>query len=441
MSELPRGWKEAQIGDLCGLINGRAFKPHDWSTSGLPIIRIQNLNNSDAAFNFCDFEVDERFLVDPGELLFAWSGTPGTSFGAHVWNGPKAVLNQHIFRVRFDEDHLDKSYFRYAINTKLDELIGNAHGGVGLAHVTKGVFEATEVPLPPLPEQRRIVAKIDSLTGKSRRAREHLDHIPRLVEKYKQAVLAAAFRGELTREWRDRSGVPCDYEPVEVIRLAKVVTGSTPPTKNKDAFFGGSIPFVKPTDLDAGYDVRTVRETLTEAGAAASRSVPSGSTLVTCIGATIAKTGFARIACCTNQQINALVPDREKVVPEWLYWMVISPEFRQSILDNSSATTLPIINKGRFQQLVLPSVPISEQVEIVHRLETAFTWIDRLATEATNARHLIDRLDQSVLAKAFRGELVPQDPADEPASVLLERIRAERDAAPKAKRGRKAKAA
>lgn len=77
------------------------------------------------------------------------------------------------------------------------------------------------------------------------------------------------------------------------------------------------------------------------------------------------------------------------------------------------------------------------QAEIVHRIETAFAWIDRLATEATSARKLIDRLDQAVLAKAFRGELVPQDPADEPASVLLERIRAERGAAPKARRGRR----
>jgi type I restriction enzyme S subunit len=106
--------------------------------------------------------------------------------------------------------------------------------------------------------------------------------------------------------------------------------------------------------------------------------------------------------------------------------MVISPDFQQSILDNASATTLPIINKGRFQKLSLPRPPLEEQKEIVRRIEIAFSWIERLATETTNARKLIDYLDQAVLAKAFRGELVPQDPNDEPATVLLERIKQER---------------
>jgi len=98
-------------------------------------------------------------------------------------------------------------------------------------------------------------------------------------------------------------------------------------------------------------------------------------------------------------------------------------------------------NVGAMSEMPVPFAPTDEQAEIARRIETAFAKIDRLASEATSARMLIDRLDQSVLARAFRGELVPQDPADEPANVLLERIRAERGAAPKAKRGRKAKAA
>src|ERR1035438_7846700 len=103
MNDLPIGWKRCTIGSLCELINGRAFKPTDWSDTGLPIIRIQNLNNPRAKFNRFKVEVRSRFLVDTGALLFAWSGTPGTSFGAHIWSGEKAVLNQHIFNVLFDE--------------------------------------------------------------------------------------------------------------------------------------------------------------------------------------------------------------------------------------------------------------------------------------------------------------------------------------------------
>lgn len=177
MSRPPFGWTRKPIGSLCDLLNGRAFKPSDWSTEGRPIVRIQNLNDPDAKFNYyagCD--VRDRFLIDSGALLFAWSGTPGTSFGAHIWNGGPAILNQHIFNVVFDESRIDKRFFRLAINQKLDELIDKAHGGVGLRHVTKGKFEETEIDLPPLDEQRRIVAKLESLLGRSKNARGELDH-------------------------------------------------------------------------------------------------------------------------------------------------------------------------------------------------------------------------------------------------------------------------
>src|SRR5688572_23933555 len=145
MSELPRGWAASQIGELCVLVNGRAFKPSDWGDTGLPIIRIQNLNRPDAPFNHFNGPVHEKFLVKSGDLLFAWSGTPGTSFGAHVWDGCDAILNQHIFNVLFDERVVDKAFFRYAINQTLDEQIAKAHGGVGLRHVTKGKFEETAI--------------------------------------------------------------------------------------------------------------------------------------------------------------------------------------------------------------------------------------------------------------------------------------------------------
>jgi type I restriction enzyme S subunit len=97
----------------------------------------------------------------------------------------------------------------------------------------------------------------------------------------------------------------------------------------------------------------------------------------------------------------------------------------------------PALNKDRVQRLLLPLAPAAEAIEIAKLIENAFSWIDRLVNDAKSARKLIDHLDQSVLAKAFKGDLVPQDPADEPTSALLDRIRAERAAAPKAKRGRK----
>jgi len=98
-SQLPVGWTKARVDDICDLINGRAFKPSEWASIGIPIIRIQNLNDPSLEFNYCNFSIEQKFLVDNGQLLFAWSGTPGTSFGAHIWNRGKAALNQHIFKV------------------------------------------------------------------------------------------------------------------------------------------------------------------------------------------------------------------------------------------------------------------------------------------------------------------------------------------------------
>lgn len=178
-------WPLVPIGNLCDLINGRAFKPEDWEGAeggGLPIIRIQNLNNPSAALNYFSGEVRDRFIVETGDLLFSWSGSRGTSFGAHLWNGPRAILNQHIFNVKFDETRADKMYLLRILNAVVDQVEDNLHGGVGLVHITKGNLEKIEIPLPPLEVQREIVAELEGYQRVIDGARAVLDnyrpHIP-----------------------------------------------------------------------------------------------------------------------------------------------------------------------------------------------------------------------------------------------------------------------
>ena len=108
--ELPADWIVQPLGELMRLLNGRAFRPDEWSDTGAPIIRIQNLNDPDSDFNFFSGVVDERNVVRPGDLLFAWSGTTGSSFGARVWTGPEGVLNQHIFKVLPDPRKLSSAF-------------------------------------------------------------------------------------------------------------------------------------------------------------------------------------------------------------------------------------------------------------------------------------------------------------------------------------------
>ena len=214
-SILPIGWASAKIADICDLINGRAFKPTEWSQNGLPIIRIQNLNNPNAKFNYCNFIVDEKFLVQKGHLLFAWSGTPGTSFGAHIWKGGKALLNQHIFKVLINENDVNKLFLMYTLNHKVTEYIAKAHGTAGLAHITKKKFEESYIPFPPLPEQHRIVDKIEELFTKLDAGVEALKKIKEQLKRYRQAVLKYAFEGKLTEEWREQH--KGELEPASVL--------------------------------------------------------------------------------------------------------------------------------------------------------------------------------------------------------------------------------
>lgn len=248
VSDLPAGWLAAQIGEICELLNGRAFKPQDWGKEGLPIIRIQNLNRPNASFNHFSGELDPRHHVVPGQLLFAWSGTPGTSFGAHVWTGGHAALNQHIFKIDFDEDCIDKTFFRHAINQKLDELIASAQGGVGLRHITKGAFERTTISLPPIAEQKRIAQKLDALLAQVDTLKARIDAIPELLKRFRQSVVRDAVNGTFVASL-EHSEEATTWPSMRADDVCnKVQSGGTP----KEGFFADGIPFLKVYNLVNG---------------------------------------------------------------------------------------------------------------------------------------------------------------------------------------------
>jgi type I restriction enzyme, S subunit len=420
-------------------VNGRAFKPSDWTETGLPIVRIQNLNDPAAKFNRYNGVVKPQFLIESGMLLFAWSGTPGTSFGAHIWDGGPAILNQHIFKVLFNEARIDKHFFRLAINQKLDELIGKAHGGVGLGHVTKGRFEATEIDLPPPDEQRRIVAKLDSLFAHSRAARSELERIPRLVERAKHAVLAEAFRGVLTADWRidnpDLSPIlmkPDAWQGSFRKRLSlDAVSGSFAPPyevpslwqwlplpmlgvldrgrsrhrpRNAPMLYGGPYPFVQTGDIKAARGrLTTFSQSYSKAGLAQSRLWPKGTLCIT-IAANIAETAILGIDACFPDSVVGFTAN--EVCCNTLFIEFFIRTIKGDLAAFAPATAQKNINLETLGALYVPCPPLLEQAEIVRRIEAAFARIDRMAAEAARATALLDRLEQATLAKAFRGELL-----------------------------------
>ncbi|MEE4013849.1 restriction endonuclease subunit S [Roseibium sp. FZY0029] len=356
--------------------------------------------------------------------------------------------------------------------------------GKGTTHTTIYLPEirALHICLPPVPEQKRIVAKLDALSARSARARKDLARIDTLVTRYKQAVLRSAYQGKLTANWRDKVGThedaaalvdrtpepkqprggrvatdsivqgkaalavnkpnvspPVGWAWVPLNRVARQETGHTP-SRSHPEWWGGDIPWIgiKDAGLHHGKTINDTLQKTNEDGLANSsaRLLPAGTV---CLSRT-ASVGYVTLMgrpMATSQDFVTWTCT-EALVPKFLMYALMAEGDDIRVFGKGTTHTTIYFPEVRAFHLCL--APLEEQKEIVRRIESAFQKIDRLAAEAKRALELTDKLDEAILAKAFRGELVPQDPNDEPASVLLERIKAERVAAPKAKRGRGARA-
>ncbi|WEF24301.1 restriction endonuclease subunit S [Paracoccus sp. S3-43] len=301
--------------------------------------------------------------------------------------------------------------------------------------LTQAGMSGVEIPLPPLPEQRRIVRKLDTLSARSTTARTHLHAIEKLVERYRTAVLEAAFRAE----W----DAGCDTTIASCLEHAE--TGLVRSKAEQTA--GEGHPYIRMNHYDlAGRwndrDLTYVAATSAEFDRYQLRAddllfnTRNSAELVGKVAIwPEGKDGYLFNNNLLRMRFS------EDVVPAFAFWQMSSPPFRRYIEGFISATT----SVAAIYQRSLMAAPFwvpdpDEQRKVLRRIETAFAKIDRLAAEAAKALKLLGRLDQRILAKAFAGELVPQDPSDEPAETLLARIREAHAAAPKARRGRKARA-
>jgi type I restriction enzyme S subunit len=355
--------------------------------------------------------------------------------------------------------------------------------GIAIPNVNATKLAKIKIPIAPENEQKRIVAEIEKQFSRLDEAVENLKRVKTNLKRYKASVLKAAVEGKLTEEWRkanpdvepagkllerilaerrkkweeaelakmkakgkependkwkkkfkepsqvDESllpAIPYGWVWTSVDCLGEIVTGTTPSTKKKE-YYGGDIPFFKPTELNQGYSVTSAAVYLTKVGAEKARLIPPHSVMVTCIGATIGKVGFSRVHGTTNQQLNSLIPDKKYLYSKYLYFACISPFFFKNIIDNASSTTLPIINKSKFAALPIMVPPFKEQIKIVDEIERCLSIIEKVYLAADVCKQRAGHLRQSILKKAFSGQLVSQDPIDEPAGKLLERIKAERE--------------
>ena len=480
--ELPHGWVWARVGDICDPINGRAFTPSEWMETGIPIIRIQNLKDANAQFNYYQGHTDRKFQVYLGDLLFAWSGTPGTSFGAHIWVGPTGVLNQHIFNVRFNRDLTNPHYFKDVLNHNVSEYVRQAQGGVGLAHITKPKFNDSLVPLPPLSEQRRIVAEIETQFTRLDASVVALRRAQANLKRYRASVLKAACEGRLVpTEAELARSEGRDYEPAGVLlerilaeRLAR--WGSQEKWRGKDREPSAPDAFALP-ELPEGWVRATVEQlsfriqygTSNKAGSDASgvpmlrmgniqegvldfsdlkylpaQNTEAKKTLLAPGDLIFNRTNSAELvgksavykeghpsACFASYLIRATFA--EGCLSDYVCTYINSQRGRAYIAQvRNQQVGQANVNGTKLAAMTLPFPPLAEQRRIVAEVERRLSVIQQAEATVEASLTRADRLRQSILKQAFSGKLVLQDPDDEPASALLERIRSERAAAQEA---------
>jgi type I restriction enzyme S subunit len=344
----------------------------------------------------------DKHLLDEELVLVGEDGAPFLEAGrakAYMIRGKSWVNNHaHVLRAK---DGMPNEYLMHYLNI-LD--YSPYVSGTTRLKLTKGAMSKIPVPVAPLPEQRRIVSAIETQLGRLDAAVARLHAAKAQLKRYKQAVLKAAVEGRLLYPELEEGELPMDWKMVHVHEVGQIVTGSTP-SKSVASYYGRTHPFYKPTDLDAGYNTSSSTDGLTDEGLAEARELPAKSILVTCIGATIGKTGFIRAAGACNQQINAIVPN-STLVPEYGYYYCISPSFQKQIKDNASATTLPLLNKNRFKVLDFILPPKTDQERIVVEVERCLTETEDMETTLDAQLEQSTRLRQAVLKRAFEGRLV-----------------------------------
>ena len=451
MSELPKGWAIATLGEVC--TNPQYGWTSKASQSGeLKYLRISDISSGQIDWETVPFCVEipddtPKYKIQKDDILVSRAGSVGISY--RVSNVPYDVIFAS-YLIRFKPlDGIEAGYIEsYLKSDGYWKSIFDFTAGIAIPNVNATKLAALEIPLPPLNEQRRIVAKLERLLHKVDACKERLEKIPAILKRFRQSVLAAACSGRLTADWREHNpdSVPSSsLIQKERIKIAEPDGGlSELPDKwtwvalgnygncsrgrfsvrprNDPRYFGGKHPFIQIGNLPSeGGWIRSHTQTLNEKGLAVSKQFPKGTTVIAIVGATIGNTGLlAYDMCFTDSMVGIETGTEEGNRYVEFFLRHKKFEIRQASYSSGGQPNIKLEFLNPYP-LALP--PLPEQQEIVRRVEALFKKADEIETRYQKAKVFVDRLTQSILAKAFLGELVPQHPNDEPASVLLERIR------------------
>ena len=392
---VPNNWAITSFEEIVELISGRDLETSSCNDikEGIPYL-IGASNIVKRSLFITRWTTKPIVISQKNDILISCKGTIGevirnTIGDIHIARQFMALRNNSI---------VDTNYIELYIRAILERIKSDARGVI--PGISREDILCREILLPPLNEQKRIVLEASKLISIIEKINVDKNELVKAIAAYKLTILQLAITGKLVpQDLSDEPAIdllrrvnpnykPCDnrhyanvpetWEVVALKDVTEIITGSTP-SKSVPAYYSGDVPFYKPNDLDQGRHVRTASEHLSQQGKEISRSIPSNSIAVCCIGS-IGKCGYIEHEGVTNQQINTIIPN-EAIFPLYLFYFCNSTSFIDKLKSESSAVTIPIVNKSKLSTIQIPLPPISEQKRIVNAIETILHKLDIIVGE------------------------------------------------------------
>lgn len=360
---VPKGWMLLQVSDICKLQNGNSFKPHEWDTKGLPIIRIQNLNGS-GNYNYFSGVPQDKWLVEPGQLLFSWAGTKGVSFGPFIWNGPKGVLNQHIYKV-FANENVHEHWLYLALLHITQKIEAQAHGFKStLLHVQKKDINNQFVLTPPVAEQK----KISQILSTWNKAISVTEKLLANSQQQKKALIQQLLTGK--KRLLDENGVRFSGEwcTCTLSEVAHIIMGSSPKSEAYNDN-GLGLPLIQ-GNADIKCRVSCPRVYTSDI----TKECTPGDILLS-VRAPVGTVALSQHKACIGRGISAIKSKRkmsQSFLYQWFLW------FEPKWCYLSQGSTFESINSDDIKTLKLSVPNFEEQQKIAAVLSAADTEISTL---------------------------------------------------------------
>ncbi|MEI7845509.1 MAG: restriction endonuclease subunit S [Chloroflexota bacterium] len=423
MSDLPEGWIQATLGEVT--TQGQ----YGWTTRATDQGTVKFLRTTDITHGQIDWDKVpyceefpspiDNYKIKPGDILISRAGSVG--FSALIEKIPSVPSVFASYLIRFiPNTKINPKYISYCLKSpNYWQQIYEASAGIALANVNAKKLANVVFSLAPLNEQKRIADKLDNLLGRVDACQEHLKRVPLILKRFRQSVLAAATSGRLTEEWRDEKDVNIDWEETDIQSVAFVGTGSTPLRSNSSFYASKGTPWITSAATGQPF-INEAKEFVTEKAIKEHRLklYPIGTVIIAMYGEgkTRGQVSELSIEATINQACAAIVIDETKVAKMYLK-LALQANYLE-MRELAEGGNQPNLNLSKIKEFVFPLPSPDEQHEIVRRVEALFAMADRLEARWQSAQKRVAALTPSLLAKAFRGELVEQDANDEPAEAI-----------------------